>query len=81
VDEIRTSAAAVARDHISLSISIGVAVFDDIERSADEMLVNAGLAMFDAMDLGGDRWGQSASETYDQRAFSPAARRSNVAVE
>lgn len=77
VDEIHSNAAAVAGDHISLSISIGVAVFDDIERSADEMLVNAGLAMFDAMDLGGDRWAQFASENYGQRSFSPDSRRSS----
>jgi hypothetical protein len=30
-----------------LTFRIGVAVFDDIERSADEILVNAGFAMFD----------------------------------
>jgi diguanylate cyclase (GGDEF)-like protein len=81
VDEIHSNAAAVAGDHISLSISIGVAVFDDIERSADEMLVNAGLAMFDAMDLGGDRWAQFSSENYGERASRPDSHRSNVVVE
>lgn len=81
VDEIHSNAAAVAGDHISLSISIGVAVFDDIERSADEMLVNAGLAMFDAMDLGGDRWAQFASENYGQRAFRPDSHRSNAVAD
>ena len=81
VDEIHSNAAAVAGDHIPLTISIGVAVFDDIERSADEMLVNAGLAMFDAMDLGGDRWAQFANETYGQRSFRPDSHRSNVVVD
>lgn len=76
VDEIRSNAAAVAGDHISLSISIGVAVFDDIERSADEMLANAGLAMFDAIDLGGDRWAQFASENYAERVYRPDLHRS-----
>jgi diguanylate cyclase (GGDEF)-like protein/PAS domain S-box-containing protein len=81
VDEIHSNAAAGASHHISLSVSIGVAVFDDIERSADEMLVNAGLAMFDAIDLGGDRWAQFASENYGQRAFRSDSHRTNVVVE
>ena len=71
MDEIRSNATAVVGDHISLSISIGIVVFDDIERSADEMLANAGLAMFDAIDLGGDRWAQFASENYGNVCTGP----------
>jgi diguanylate cyclase (GGDEF)-like protein len=66
VEEIRASAATIAGERISLTVSIGVAVFDDVERSADEMLANADLAMYDAKQLGRDRWVEFAGTQLDE---------------
>lgn len=81
VEEINSNSATIAGDEIALTVSIGVAVFDDIDRSADEILVNAGLAMYDAKDLGGDRWAQFATEKYGERRFRPDSLRSTGSPE
>ena len=66
VEEIRACAATISGDPIALSVSVGVAVFDDVERSPDEMLVNADIAMYQAKELGRDRWAEFATEQYDE---------------
>ena len=66
VEQIRASAAIISGEHIPLSASIGVAVFDDVERSPDEMLVNADIAMYQAKEQGRDRWAEFATEEYDE---------------
>jgi diguanylate cyclase (GGDEF)-like protein/PAS domain S-box-containing protein len=43
-----------------VTVSIGIARFDDRERlSGEEIMANADLAMYDAKDAGGDRWARS----------------------
>jgi diguanylate cyclase (GGDEF)-like protein/PAS domain S-box-containing protein len=66
VEEIRHCASTIAGGQIPLSVSIGLAVFDDVERSPDEMLVNADIAMYQAKELGRDRWAEFATERYDE---------------
>jgi EAL domain-containing protein (putative c-di-GMP-specific phosphodiesterase class I) len=62
VEEIRAFATTLDGDRVALSASVGVAVFDDVERSPDEMLVNADRAMYDAKGLGRDRWAEFEAE-------------------
>ncbi len=66
VEEIRAFAATIAGEQVALSASVGVAVFDDVERSSDEMLVNADIAMYDAKELGRDRWVEFVSKPHDE---------------
>ena len=66
VEEIRAFAATIAGEEVALSASIGVAVFDDVERSSSEMLVNADIAMYEAKKLGRDRWVEYASNSQDE---------------
>jgi diguanylate cyclase (GGDEF)-like protein/PAS domain S-box-containing protein len=66
VEEVRTYAAAIASENIALSASVGIAAFDGTNRSSDEMLVNADLAMYDAKALGRDRWAEFTTATYDE---------------
>jgi diguanylate cyclase (GGDEF)-like protein/PAS domain S-box-containing protein len=65
VDAIRVSSTGIGGGQIALSASIGIAVFDNVDRSPDEMLVNADLAMYDAKELGRDGWAEFAAEKYD----------------
>ena len=60
VEEIRACVATISGDPIALSVSLGVAVFDDVERSPDEMLINADIAMYQAKEQGRDRWAEFA---------------------
>ena len=66
VEEIRAFAATIAGEQVALSASVGVAIFDDVERSSDEMLVNADIAMYDAKELGRDRWVEFVSTPHDE---------------
>jgi diguanylate cyclase (GGDEF)-like protein/PAS domain S-box-containing protein len=66
LDEIRSTTTDIAGHPIALTTSIGVAMFDDHRRSAEEMIVNADLAMYDAKDEGRDRWREFSSELYDE---------------
>jgi diguanylate cyclase (GGDEF)-like protein/PAS domain S-box-containing protein len=65
VEEVRAKGATITGDQIAVSASIGVAVFDEVERSPGEMLVNADLAMYDAKELGRNTWAEFATERYD----------------
>ena len=67
VEDIRAFGATIAGEQIALSASIGVAVFDDVDRSSVEMLANADFAMYDAKSLGRDRWAEYASKQNDER--------------
>jgi predicted signal transduction protein with EAL and GGDEF domain len=66
VENIRAFGATIAGEQIALSVSIGVAVFDDVERSSEEMLANADLAMYEAKGFGRDRWVEYASKKCDE---------------
>ena len=66
LDEVRSTATDLAGHPIVLTASIGLALFDEHRRSADEMIVNADLAMYDAKDEGRDRWREFASDLYDE---------------
>jgi diguanylate cyclase (GGDEF)-like protein/PAS domain S-box-containing protein len=50
----------------SVTASIGVAPFDGVERTPEEMLVNADLAMYDAKEAGKDQVAFYRSEGFDQ---------------
>jgi len=57
----------LVNDHNRVTASIGIARFDDGERlTADEMMVNADLAMYDAKEGGRDRWLPYRSEHHDR---------------
>jgi diguanylate cyclase (GGDEF)-like protein/PAS domain S-box-containing protein len=48
-----------------VSASIGIARFEDGERmTAEEIMVNADLAMYEAKNAGGDRWARYSSERH-----------------
>jgi diguanylate cyclase (GGDEF)-like protein/PAS domain S-box-containing protein len=50
-----------------VTASIGIARFDDGERlTAEEMMVNADLAMYDAKEAGRDRWARYRTEQHDR---------------
>jgi diguanylate cyclase (GGDEF)-like protein/PAS domain S-box-containing protein len=66
VEEIRACSSTIDGGHIPLSVSLGVAIFDDVERSPDEMLMNADIAMYQAKELGRDRWAEFATERHDE---------------
>ena len=55
VDAIRTTTVLIDGQEINVTASVGFAAFDDRQRSADEMLVNADLAMYEAKKDGRDR--------------------------
>ena len=56
VDAVRRSAASMSQAHPGrVTASIGVAMFTDATLTADEILVNADLAMYDAKEAGKDR--------------------------
>lgn len=65
VDDIRSSGSTVAVEQGSLSASIGVAVFDSIDRSVEAMLINADSAMYKAKVRGRDRWAEFAGPNRD----------------
>ena len=51
-----------------VTASIGIARFEDSERmTAEEMMINADLAMYEAKDAGGDRWARYRSERHARR--------------
>ena len=56
VGAVHAATTTIAGHRMTLSTSIGLAAFDGASRSADEMLVNADLAMYDAKEDGRDRW-------------------------
>jgi diguanylate cyclase (GGDEF)-like protein/PAS domain S-box-containing protein len=58
VEEIDATSVIVDDASVPVSASIGVAVFDEVDRSPEEMLANADLAMYDAKELGRDRWAE-----------------------
>ena len=66
VGAVRAATTTIAGHRMTLSTSIGLAAFDDASRSADEMLVNADLAMYDAKEDGRDRWCEYSCERYDE---------------
>lgn len=66
VETIREAGATIAGRRVPLTASVGVAAFDETQRSADEMIVNADLAMYDAKDQGRDGWAAYASDKYDE---------------
>ena len=48
-----------------VTVSIGIARFEDGDKlSADEMMVNADLAMYEAKEAGGDRWARCRPEEH-----------------
>jgi diguanylate cyclase (GGDEF)-like protein/PAS domain S-box-containing protein len=55
----------IAGDHKRLTVSIGIARFDDgAGLTADEMMVNADLAMYDAKEGGANRWARYRTEQH-----------------
>ena len=65
VEAIRTRTMTLNGRQIRMTASVGFAVFDGKDRTADEMLVNADLAMYDAKEAGRDRWAAYALDRYD----------------
>ncbi len=55
----------ISRDHMRVSASVGVAVFDDVERSPEQLLVDADLAMYEAKELGRNRWVAYRADEHD----------------
>jgi diguanylate cyclase (GGDEF)-like protein/PAS domain S-box-containing protein len=54
-------------EHKRVTASIGIARFGDGERlTAEEMMINADLAMYDAKEAGGDRWAPYRTEEHPQ---------------
>jgi diguanylate cyclase (GGDEF)-like protein/PAS domain S-box-containing protein len=64
---VREQAAGFGGQHAAnVTASIGVAIFDGADRTADAMLVNADLAMYDAKESGKDRAAFYRSDGFDQ---------------
>jgi diguanylate cyclase (GGDEF)-like protein/PAS domain S-box-containing protein len=67
VRAVREQAAGFGGQHAAnVTASIGVAIFDGAGRTADAMLVNADLAMYDAKESGKDRAAFYRSDGFDQ---------------
>ncbi len=56
------------RCSIPVTVSIGVALFDDPSLTADEVITNADLAMYEAKQSGRDRWACHRSDDFGRRA-------------
>ena len=58
---------ALIGEHRRVTASIGIARFNDRERvTAEEMMVNADLAMYDAKENGRDQWASYRTEEHDR---------------
>ncbi|MFZ4519403.1 MAG: putative bifunctional diguanylate cyclase/phosphodiesterase [Microthrixaceae bacterium] len=58
VEAVRHHLLDVDGHRVPLTASVGLASFDGAERSVEDWLMDADLAMYDAMELGGDRWAE-----------------------
>jgi diguanylate cyclase (GGDEF)-like protein/PAS domain S-box-containing protein len=59
VEILRSDIANVGGQELELTASIGLALFDGAGLSADEMLIKADLAMYDAKARGRDQWAET----------------------
>ena len=62
VEAIRLVGPPIAGNRVAMSASIGIAVVDGVGHSPEELLANADAAMYDAKELGGDRWAEFATD-------------------
>lgn len=70
VNALRDDIALIADNELGITASIGLALFDASGLSADEMLIRADLAMYDAKTRGRDQW----AETLPQDTPTPPPR-------
>lgn len=65
VNVLRDDIALIAGNELGLTASIGLAPFDAVGLSADEMLIRADLAMYEAKARGRDQWAETLPQAPD----------------
>ncbi len=74
VNILRDDIANVAGKELGLTASIGLALFDAAGLSADEMLIRADLAMYDAKARGRDQWAETPPQDRPVNSRHPPQR-------
>jgi diguanylate cyclase (GGDEF)-like protein/PAS domain S-box-containing protein len=66
VGMFRSNTTTVSGHRVPLTSSVGLALFDAEDRSAEEVLINADLAMYDAKEEGRGGWSEYRPDQYDE---------------